>query len=107
MKVDRNLSEVSAKDYDAIVLPGGQINPDVLRTNASALELVLDFHNQKKVVDYARNAPWCGRDQDHRGPEVTSYKGLITSRNPGDLDAFSGKIIEEVNEGRHLQRNAA
>ncbi|HET9716870.1 MAG TPA: type 1 glutamine amidotransferase domain-containing protein [Pseudolabrys sp.] len=130
VKVDRTLDEVAADDYDAIVLPGGQINPDLLRINAKALALIKDFYNQKKVVAAVCHAPWLLIETGIiKGRKATSYKsiktdvinaggkwqdspvvtdqGIITSRNPGDLDAFSEKIIEEMAEGPHVERSAA
>ncbi len=130
MKVDRTLDEVAADDYDAIVLPGGQINPDLLRINAKALALIKDFYNQKKVVAAVCHAPWLLIETGIiKGRKATSYKsiktdvinaggkwqdspvvsdqGIVTSRNPGDLDAFSEKIIEEMAEGPHVERSAA
>jgi protease I len=130
VKVDRPLDEVSADDYDAIVLPGGQINPDILRVNDEALRLILDFYKQKKVIAAVCHAPWLLIETGIvAGRKATSFKsiktdminagavwedskvvvdqGIITSRNPGDLQAFSDKIIEEVSEGRHVQRSAA
>ena len=128
--VDRNLKDVTAKDYDAIILPGGQINPDLLRVEPAAIALVRDFYDQKKIVAAVCHAPWLLIEAGVvKGRKVTSYKsiktdvinaggvwedspvvvdqGLITSRNPGDLEAFSRKIVEEVAEGRHSQRSAA
>lgn len=129
VKVDRVLDEAKAADYDAIVLPGGQINPDLLRQNDKALALIKDFHNSGKTVAAICHAPWLLVETGiAKGRRMTSYKsirkdvenagakwedsevvtdqGIITSRNPKDLEAFSKKIIEEVREGKH-QRKAA
>ncbi|RFC65225.1 type 1 glutamine amidotransferase [Fulvimarina endophytica] len=128
--VDKQLSEVRVADYDALVLPGGQINPDVLRTDAKAVSFVREFFNSKKPLAAICHAPWLLIEADVvRGRDITSYKsiktdvknaggnwvdrevvvheGLITSRNPDDLPAFIGKIIEEVEEGRHEDRKVA
>ncbi len=130
VKVDRALDDAKADDYDAIVLPGGQINPDLLRINDKALKLILTFYKQKKVVAAVCHAPWLLIETGIiKGRKATSYKsiktdminagaiwedstvvtdqGIITSRNPGDLEAFSKKIIEEVGEGLHTKRAAA
>ena len=129
VKVDKALSAVKAADYDAIVLPGGQINPDVLRTNKDALALIRSFFDAGKTVAAICHAPWLLIETGiAKGRKMTSYasiktdlinagaewedsavvtdNGVITSRNPGDLDAFSNKIIEEVREGRHQRRAA-
>lgn len=127
VKVDRGLDDARVDDYDAIVLPGGQINPDLLRINPKALEFIRAFYDQKKVVAAVCHAPWLLAETGIlKGRKATSYKsiktdvinagaqwedsevvtdqGIITSRNPGDLEAFSKKILEELSEGRHTQR---
>lgn len=127
--VDKVLGDVSADDYDAIVLPGGQINPDLLRVEQKALDFIKSFWEQKKVVAAICHAPWLLVETGIiKGRKVTSYpsvktdvvnagglwedskvvtdQGLVTSRNPDDLEAFCDKIAEEINEGRHERRAA-
>lgn len=130
VKVDKALGAVKADDYDAIVLPGGQINPDLLRVEKKALDLIRSFYNAGKTVAAVCHAPWLLIETGiAQGRRMTSYKsiktdvinaggrwedsevvadqGVVTSRNPGDLEAFSKKIIEEVREGRHDRKQAA
>ena len=129
VKVDKPLSGTKADDYDAIVMPGGQINPDLLRINKDALALIKAFYAAGKTVAAVCHAPWLLIETGiAKGLQMTSYasiktdvinaggkwedsavvtdNGVITSRNPGDLEAFSAKIIEEVREGRHQRRAA-
>jgi protease I len=130
VSVDKPLSEAKADDYDAIVLPGGQMNPDTLRQNKQALDLIRAFYDQNKIVAAVCHAPWLLVETGiANGHTMTSYNsmktdvvnagakwvdepvvvdnGVVTSRNPGDLEAFSEKIAEEVAEGRHQSRDAA
>lgn len=125
--VDKVVSDVSSSDYDALVLPGGVANPDVLRTVPEAVRFVHGFFEEAKPVGAICHAPWTLIEADVvRGRTVTSYpsiqtdlrnagatwvdeevvtdKGLVTSRNPNDLPAFCDKIIEEFEEGKHPEQ---
>jgi protease I len=130
VNVDKTLQEVKASDYDAVVLPGGQLNPDYLRVNPDATAFIKAFYESGKVVAAICHAPWLLIEAGIiRGHRVTSYKsiktdvinaggqwvdeqvvsdkGLITSRQPDDLDAFSAKIIEEIKKDKRERRIAA
>ncbi len=127
---DTKIADVKVEDYDCIVLPGGQINPDLLRVEADAIKLIQGFVSKGKIVAAICHAPWLLIEADVvRGREMTSYhsiktdlknagaqwvdqeiaisNGIITSRSPEDLDAFVSKIVEEVEEGKHPRPNAA
>ena len=127
---DLKIADVAVEDYDCLVLPGGQINPDLLRVEKDAVHLVREFVAQGKIVAAICHAPWLLVEAGVvEGREMTSYKsirtdlenagaqwvdqeiaisnGIITSRSPEDLPAFVDKIIEEVKEGRHPRDVAA
>ena len=85
--VDKVLGEVSAEDYDAIVLPGGQINPDLLRVDRRAVEFVRDFDSTGKTLAAVCHAPWVLIEAGViKGRRVTSYKSIVTDvKNAGGL----------------------
>ena len=122
--VDKLLSEANVKDYNALVLPGGVINPDILRRDENAVSFVRDFFkahkpvaaichgpqmlieadvvNDRKITSF----PSIKKDLMNAGAkwvdeEVVVDEGLVTSRSPEDLEAFNAKVIEEVAEGKH------
>jgi protease I len=128
--VDRTIDEINPGDYDALVLPGGQINPDLLRTDRRVLDLIRAMHERKKIVAAVCHAPWLLIETGlAKGLKATSYKSIktdmvnagakwedsevvvhraiITSRNPDDLEAFSAKIVAELAERRGSKRPAA
>lgn len=120
VKVDVTIDKVSANDYDALLLPGGQINPDLLRVEESAVKLVKAFADAGKPVAAICHAPWLLIEAGLvDGKTLTSYKSirtdmknaganvvdkevavdgnLITSRNPDDIPAFSKALIDMIN----------
>jgi protease I len=128
--VDRPLDEARALDYDALLLPGGVRNPDVLRTIPRAVEFVKGFFDRGKPVAAICHGPWTLIEADAvRGRNITSWpslktdlnnaganwvdeevmvdRGLVTSRKPDDLPAFIEKMIEEFAEGQHNAARAA
>ena len=128
-QVDKTVNEVSADDYNALVLPGGVINPDKLRRDENALNFVREFFRKKKPVAAICHGPSTlisagvveGRtmtsfhsikdDLINAGAnwvdkEVVVDQGFVTSRNPGDLEAFNAKLIEEIKEGKHDMQHA-
>lgn len=127
--VDKNLSETSAADYDGLLLPGGVVNPDKLRTNEEALSFVKDFFHAGKPVAAICHGPQVLIDAEvvegrrvtsvaairkdlinagalWEDSEVVTDEGLVTSRTPQDLPAFNSKIVEEFAEGKHEGQHA-
>jgi protease I len=128
--VDVGLDEANAGDYDALVLPGGVMNPDKLRGDETAVAFVKAFFAAGKPVGAICHGPWTLINAGVvEGREMTSYhtirkdlenagakwvdeevivdNGLVTSRKPDDIPAFNAKLIEEFAEGKHTQQKSA
>ncbi len=126
-EVDVTVKDADPDDYDALVLPGGVMNPDSLRTDSKALQFTRAFFEQGKPVaaichgaQTLINAevvegrtmtsyPAIRKDLENAGAiwldkEVVVDQGLVTSRSPADLDAFNKKMVEEIGEGVHRRQ---
>jgi protease I len=127
-KVDRSIDDADASDYDGLLIPGGVGNPDQLRGDKRIVRFTQDFFSQGKPVAAICHGPWVLVEADVvRGRKVTSWpslqtdirnaggewvdeevvvdEGLVTSRNPDDIPAFSEKAIEEFCEGEHDEQS--
>ena len=130
LKVDLALESANADTFDALLLPGGVMNPDQLRMNKQAVQFVRSFFDSGKPVAAICHAPWMLVEADVvSGRSVTSWpslqtdlrnagaewvdrevvtdQGLVTSRKPDDIPAFNRKMIEEFAEGEHEGQHAA
>ncbi len=124
LPVDVNLSEAKVADYDALMIPGGVLNPDLMRLNEDCVQFAKDFMESGKPVAAICHGPQLLIETGLlRGRKLTSYpsvktdlknagadwkdkevvvdNGLVTSRSPKDLEAFNKKLLEEVSEGIH------
>ncbi|MFZ1743943.1 MAG: type 1 glutamine amidotransferase domain-containing protein [Pontixanthobacter sp.] len=119
VKVNLTLDDVSVGDFDALLLPGGQMNPDILRMNSKAIDIVRLFHSSGKPVAAICHAPWLLAEADIlKGKTVTAWPSirtdlanaganvvdqevaedgnLITSRMPDDIPAFTSALIAQL-----------
>ncbi|MDQ3682978.1 MAG: type 1 glutamine amidotransferase [Bacteroidota bacterium] len=124
LPVDINLFDANPEDYDALLIPGGVINPDKMRINKDCIAFAQHFLEQGKPLAAICHAPQLlietgmistrkltsypsvKTDLINAGAhwedkEVVVDNGLVTSRSPKDLDAFNKKMVEEISEGRH------
>ena len=129
VKVDVNVKAANQSNYDALLLPGGVMNPDSLRLDKTAVAFVKSFFDAHKPVASICHGPWMlveanvvkGRkltswpslETDIRNAggewtneEVVTDQGLVTSRKPDDIPAFNKKMIEEFAEGKHQKQHA-
>lgn len=127
--VDVNLKSADPNNYDALMLPGGVMNPDHLRQDRAAVQFVRSFFEAHKPVAAICHGPWMLVEADVvKGRTLTSWpslqtdirnaggkwvdqevvtdQGLVTSRKPDDIPAFNRKMIEEFAEGRHKAQHA-
>jgi len=127
--VDLTLDDADPADFDALLIPGGLMNPDTLRSTPKALEFTRHFFEEGKPVAAICHGPWVLIDAGVvRGRTLTSWpaiktdvrnaggnwvdkevvvdNGLVTSRKPDDIPAFNRKMIEEFHEGRHAEMAA-
>jgi protease I len=125
--VDIPLDEARPEEFDALMIPGGLMNPDELRATPDALEFTKHFFREGKPVAAICHAPWVLIDAGVvRGRKLTSWEhiqtdvknaggnwinedvvvdnGLVTSRKPDDIRAFNKKMIEEFCEGKHARQ---
>jgi protease I len=125
--VEARVEDVSADDYDGLMLPGGVMNPDKLRMNKQVVDFVKEFFDQGKPVAAICHAPQLLIETGAlKGRKLTSYPsirtdlenagaqwedsevvvdaGLTTSRSPDDLPAFNKKMVEEFCEGVHADQ---
>lgn len=127
--VDKVVMDADASEYDALLLPGGVMNPDTLRMDKKAVDFVYTFFDEGKPVAAICHAPWMLVEANVlQGRKLTSWpslqtdirnagaqwvdqevvvdQGLVTSRKPDDIPTFNEKMIEEFQEGPHPRQQA-
>ncbi len=128
-KVDKRVDQVSSTDFDALLLPGGVINPDKLRRDITSVSFVRSFFEEHKPVASICHGPQMLIEAEVvEGRTMTSFssikkdlinaganwvdkavvvdQGLVTSRSPEDLPDFNRKAVEEFREGKHAGQTA-
>lgn len=124
IQVDKIVPQAKASDFDALLLPGGVMNPDKLRDNSDAVSFVREFVDTGKPIGAICHGPWILINAEAvKGIKLTSYSsikidlinaganwvdesvvvdsGIVTSRKPSDIPDFCKKLIEEITEGKH------
>lgn len=124
LPVDKNVADAKVDDYDALMIPGGVLNPDKMRLDKDCVNFAKQFMQSGKPVGAICHGPQLLIETGMiKGRRMTSYhsvktdlinaganwedkevvvdKGLVTSRSPADLEAFNKKLLEEIREGVH------
>jgi protease I len=130
VSVDREVSQADPNEYDALMLPGGQMNPDNLRLDKTTIQFIASFvqtgkpiaaicHGLLTLIEAGgvrgrrlTSFPSIKTDLRNAGAEwvdeeVVTDQGLVTSRKPDDIPAFNRKMIEEFAEGLHPARQTS
>lgn len=130
VKVDDSLDNARPEDYDALLLPGGVMNPDKLRMNPKAVAFIKSFFDSKKPVAAICHGPWTIIEAGHaKGRRIASWPSiktdlrnagaewvdseavtdgnLVSARKPDDIPAFNRAMLELFSSGRQQQRRAA